>query len=112
MLFVLRHYDRPSLMAGKIHALATRKYAKGRDWFDLLWYRALRPPVEPNLVLLQNAFDQTMGPGAVIAGAWKQHLLARLEAISADALRKDVAPFLERRPDATLITIEHLRSVL
>lgn len=111
-LFVLRHYDRASLMAGKIHALATRRYAKGRDWFDLLWYRALRPAVEPNLVLLRNAFDQTRGRSAVIAGAWKQLLLARLETISADALRKDVAPFLERHQDARLITIEHLRSVL
>lgn len=111
-LFVLRHYDRASLMAGKVHALATRRYAKGRDWFDLLWYRALRPAVEPNLALLQNAFDQTRGTNAVIADNWKQLLRARLETISANALQEDVAPFLERPQDARLITIEHLRSVL
>ena len=36
MVFSLRHHDLPSLMAGKIHALITRAYPKGRDWYDLL----------------------------------------------------------------------------
>lgn len=60
-MFALRYYDLPSLMAGKIHALITRKYAKGRDWYDLVWYRARRPAVEPNLEFLQNALDQRQG---------------------------------------------------
>jgi len=51
-MFALRYYDLSSLMAGKIHALITRKYAKGRDWYDLIWYRGKRPPVEPNLNFL------------------------------------------------------------
>jgi hypothetical protein len=29
----------PSLMAGKLNAILTRKNMKGRDWFDYLWYR-------------------------------------------------------------------------
>jgi hypothetical protein len=40
--FLLRHYDLPSLLAGKLHAAITRKYAKGRDWYDLLWYLSQR----------------------------------------------------------------------
>jgi predicted nucleotidyltransferase component of viral defense system len=30
--------DLPSLFAGKIHALLCREYAKGRDWYDFIWY--------------------------------------------------------------------------
>jgi len=30
--------DKPSLFAGKIHALLCREYVKGRDWYDFLWY--------------------------------------------------------------------------
>ena len=45
--FVISHYDLPSLMAGKLHALLIRGYPKGRDWYDLIWYRSRRPPVEP-----------------------------------------------------------------
>ncbi len=46
LTFALRHYGISSLMAGKLHALVTRGYPKGRDWFDLVWYRGHRPPVE------------------------------------------------------------------
>jgi hypothetical protein len=30
--------DRPSLFAGKVHALLCREYVKGRDWYDFIWY--------------------------------------------------------------------------
>ncbi len=30
--------DLPSLFAGKLHALLCREYAKGRDWYDFIWY--------------------------------------------------------------------------
>ncbi|MBK7599829.1 MAG: nucleotidyl transferase AbiEii/AbiGii toxin family protein [Acidobacteria bacterium] len=64
---LLQHYDLPSLMAGKLHAILARKYAKGRDWYDLVWYLSQRSPVEPNVELLQNALDQTHGDGKLDA---------------------------------------------
>lgn len=51
--------DLPSLFASKCHALLCRKYDKGRDWFDLLWYCLKK--VELNSTLLKNALYQT-GP--------------------------------------------------
>ena len=36
MTFFLQYYDLPSLLAGKLHAVLTRRYAKGRDWYDVL----------------------------------------------------------------------------
>jgi len=112
MMFTVRHHDLPSLMAGKVHALCTRRYAKGRDWYDLLWYRSQRPPVDPNLVLLQNALDQTEGVGTVDGSRWTLQLLQRLEDLDASRLTRDVSPFLERPRDADAITVENLRSVL
>ena len=77
-LVAFRHYDLSSLMAGKIHALGCRQYLKGRDWYDFLWYGAKRPPVEPNLGLLQAAVDQTEKiPWK--AHNWKNHLLEKME---------------------------------
>jgi len=70
-MFAVRCYDMPSLMAGKLHALITRRYCKGRDWYDFIWYRAQRPQPEPNLVLLQNALDQTEGKGSFQSDKWK-----------------------------------------
>jgi len=42
-----------SLFSGKCHALLCRKYIKGRDWFDFIWYIQRR--VQPNYTLLKNA---------------------------------------------------------
>jgi predicted nucleotidyltransferase component of viral defense system len=112
LMFTVRIFDLPSLMAGKIHALCTRPYAKGRDWYDLLWYRSQRPPVEPNLLLLQNALDQTEGVGTVDGKRWPRLLLERIEELEADKLAGDVRPFLERPRDADAITADNLRSVL
>lgn len=39
--FYVKCYTRPSLFAGKMHALLFRKWlnrVKGRDWYDLEWY--------------------------------------------------------------------------
>ena len=112
VIFAVRHHDLASLMAGKVHALVTRKYTKGRDWYDLAWYRARRPPVTPNLVLLRNALEQTEGAGTLRAENWKELVLERLESSDTAAIARDAAPFLERPQDAELLSIENLRSVL
>ena len=59
LTFLVQFYDLPSLLAGKLHAAISRTYAKGRDWYDLMWYLSHRPPVAPNLPMLQNALEQT-----------------------------------------------------
>ena len=110
--FVISHYDLPSLMAGKLHALLTRGYPKGRDWYDLIWYRSRRPPLEPNPQLLQNALDQTQGVGRYRADDWRDLLSARLADLDTRELARDVQPFLERREDASLLDRANLESVL
>ena len=51
--------DKPSLFAGKMHALLCRPYIKGRDWYDFLWYTSLRIPI--NYAFLAAALKQ-QGP--------------------------------------------------
>ncbi|MBI3269648.1 MAG: nucleotidyl transferase AbiEii/AbiGii toxin family protein [Planctomycetes bacterium] len=111
-MFVLRHDDLPSLMAGKLHALLARKYPKGRDWYDLIWYRAQRPPIEPNLTLLQHALDQTEGAGKYKGSQWPRQVAKRAAVLDFDKLAEDVLPFLERPGEATLITRENVLSLL
>lgn len=111
-VLALQHYAPNSLMAGKVHALLTRKYPKGRDWYDLIWYRGLRPPREPNRILLQNALNQTQKDGNVIAADWRRLLADKLSRLNVTQLVADVQPFLEHPADAALLTAENLRSVL
>ncbi len=110
--FVISHYDLPSLMAGKLHALLTRGYAKGRDWYDLIWYRSRRPPIEPNLALLQHALDQTQGAGRYRAPDWRTLLQERLAGLDTRLLARDVQPFLERSADAALLERANLEAIL
>jgi len=112
LTFLLQHYDLPSLLAGKLHAAITRKYAKGRDWYDLVWYLSQRPPVVPNIDLLQAALDQTQGAGHYDANAWKALVRERLTASNLRAIGDDVGPFLERPQDAALLTGENLEGLL
>ncbi len=111
-LLSMRYYDLSSLMAGKIHALMTRGYPKGRDWYDLVWYMAKRPPVQPNLVQLQNALDQTQGIGTFVASSWKSLLAERIRNLDCAALVEDVGSFLERPEERSLLTEANILSVL
>lgn len=48
--FYVKCFDKPSLFAGKMHALLFRKWknrVKGRDWYDLEWYIKKRDSARP-----------------------------------------------------------------
>lgn len=51
--------DKPSLFAGKVHALLCREYIKGRDWYDFLWYTS--QGIKINYRFLASALKQ-QGP--------------------------------------------------
>jgi len=89
-------WDLPSSLAGKLHALLCRRYAKGRDWFDLIFYAQHR--VAPNLGLLRAALDQ-QGPWAgtspAVDAAWiVRALRAQVDTTDWAAARRDVEPFV------------------
>ena len=110
--FVVCHYVLTSLMARKVHALITRAYPKGRDWYDLIWYRAHRPPTEPNLELLQNALDQTEGKGRFTAQHWIRCVRDKVTNLRTEKLISEVSTFLERPADRILLSRENLEAVL
>lgn len=109
----LCHYDRASLLAGKLHAILSRPWAKGRDLYDLAWYLAARRWPEPNLGMLNAALAQTGWPGpALTAANWRQHIRRRLTGLDWTAVQADVRPFLEHEHDVQLVTPEALAGLL
>ncbi|MFZ2782517.1 MAG: nucleotidyl transferase AbiEii/AbiGii toxin family protein [Rectinemataceae bacterium] len=99
VLFSVRHHDLPSLMAGKVHALLAQPYTKGRDWYDLVWYRSRRPPVEPNMALLA-------------AADWRTIVADRAAALDFNEVVADVVAFLERPEDAALLSPDAIARLL
>lgn len=89
-------HDPPSLFAGKLHAVLCRRYLKGRDWFDFIWYTARRTPV--NYQLLGSALAQT-GPWAgsidYVDREWCVRALeSKIESIDWSRAREDVRAFV------------------
>jgi len=113
VILQLHHHDRPSLLAGKIHAILQRSLTKGRDLYDLLWYLSDPDWPEPNLVLLNNALSQTDWHGPRLTeDNWRSILRERVGELEWRTVHDDVAPFLERVDEADMLTRENLLRVL
>jgi predicted nucleotidyltransferase component of viral defense system len=109
----LCHYDKASLLAGKLHAILSRQWTKGRDLYDLAWYLADRHWPEPNLVQLNAALAQTAWKGPTLTDSnWRGELAQRLEVLDWKRARVDVLPFLERERDIDLVSCITIKKLL
>jgi hypothetical protein len=109
----LQHHDRPSLLAGKLHAILQKSWPKGRDLFDLFWYVSDPTWPEPNLELLNNALEQTGWSGPTVDQAtWKPVTRERVASIDWEAAERDVGPFLEPGPATALFGRDNLLKLL
>lgn len=109
----LCHYDKASLLAGKLHAILSRPWTKGRDLYDLAWYLADRTWPPPNLELLNAALAQTGWQGPILTAAnWRRELRQQLVDLDWEKARADVRPFLERERDMALVAAETFVSLL
>ena len=113
VLLNLQHHDRPSLLAGKIHAVLQRGWTKGRDLFDLFWYLSDPSWPGPNLTFLNNALTQKGWKQPPLeASTWRSAIRDRVAAADWKAAEEDVAPFLEPGPAVGLFGRENLLKVL
>lgn len=98
----IRVQDKPTLFAGKCHALLCRaaignmRGEKGRDWFDLLWYVSQK--VEPNYAYLSSALNSHgpwKGQQINVTKDWFfRELQNKVRSLDIEAIKNDVAPFL------------------
>jgi len=103
-MFYMLHYDLASLFAGKVHALLCREYTKGRDWYDLLWYLTKFKDLEPNFIMLNNAFAQTSRkPVKLTANNWKAEIKKTVEILDWAKVRNDVSWLLEDSSELGLL---------
>ncbi len=113
LLLNLFHQDKPSLLAGKLHAVLTRAYIKGRDLYDLMWYLSDPAWPEPNLLYLKNALGQTNWAGPEINRKnWYKVAAERIETMAWNKVVEDVRPFIEQEADIALLTQENILDLL
>lgn len=106
-------YDLPSLFSGKIHALLSREYTKGRDFFDLGWYLSKWKDLTPNFTLLGNALKQTGWQGEIPSeNTWKNFLSKVVHEVDWKKVKQDVENFLENPRDLEIFTKENTLKLL
>lgn len=108
-VFNVAHFDLPSMFATKLHACFYRRYIKGRDFFDFIWY--MGNSVRPNFTLLNNAIEQTQGenPG-IDEVSFKAFLLKSISKVDFQNARKDVERFLEDKSELRLFDVNLIRN--
>lgn len=106
--FLARHYDLPSLFAGKLHAVFTRSYfkgkgdlinIKGRDFYDLMWF--LNKKATPNLKRLNEMLSVGSNLKFGDLNELRSALLERVDKINPRFIYEDVRFFFK---DAAYIT--------
>lgn len=107
------HYDKASLLSGKLHALLARPYIKGRDLYDIFWYLSDPSWPKPNIEFLKNALIQTGWDGPEVnQNNWSSILAEKLDTIDWRRTVEDVRPFLERASEMEMMTKENVLKLL
>jgi predicted nucleotidyltransferase component of viral defense system len=89
----INHFDKASLFAGKLHAILSRQYTKGRDYFDLIWF--ISSGIKPNIRFLESALEQTNNKKYKLSlAAIKERLCDKILETDFKAVIKDLKPFI------------------
>ncbi len=114
VLLRLQHHDKASLLAGKIHAILQRPFLKGRDLYDLLWYLSDPDWPAPNLILLNNALQQTGWNKPIITDeTWRIVVMQRLQDVNWKNIKMDLRPFVQPGDDIIeAINLENFKRLL
>ena len=108
-----QHHDQGSLLAGKLHAILQREYAKGRDWYDLWWYLGQPQWASPNLDMLNSALAQSgWDKGTVTANNWQAHVSERLDQLDWERVVDDVQRFLIKQQELAELKKETIKNLL
>jgi len=101
--FYVKCFDKPSLFAGKMHALLFRKWknrVKGRDWYDLEWYIKKGIPLDLKHFKLRVKDTGDWSKGELSLDDVIGLLRGKIKAVSFDNIKEDVIPFI--KDDAVL----------
>jgi len=97
--FAVRTFTLPDLFAGKMHAVLCREWksrAKGRDWYDLVWFAAHHP--ELHLAHLEQRMRQSghwEGPAPLTEADLRGLLARRIDRVDIRQIRGEAERFLK-----------------
>ena len=96
--FYVKCFNRPSLFAGKMHALLFRKWqnrVKGRDWYDLEWYIKKGIPLDLNHFKLRAKDTGDWTNDKLMPDDVLELLREKFKNTSIERVKDDVIPFIK-----------------
>ena len=78
-----------------------------------MWYLTDQVDLEPNFDQLNNALTQTDWHGPILNSSnWKMMLAKRIRATDFSKVLEDVDPFLEKKEESEMLTMENFLKLL
>jgi predicted nucleotidyltransferase component of viral defense system len=113
--FYVKCLTKPSLFAGKMHALLFRKWknrVKGRDWYDLEWYVKKGIPLDVNH-FLARAKDSNDWQEEHISNEQILELLdTKINSVSFSSIKEDVVRFIKNDEALKIWSPEYFKDLI
>jgi predicted nucleotidyltransferase component of viral defense system len=95
--FYVKSFTKPSLFAGKMHALLFRKWKnriKGRDWYDMEWYIRKGIPLDLNHFLKRAKDTGDWLADSITPSQINLLLSEKINAVAMEQIKEDVIRFI------------------
>lgn len=113
--FYVKCFTKPSLFAGKLHALLFRKWksrVKGRDWYDMEWYIRKGVPLNMHHFLLRAKETNDWTENQISQEQILHLLITKIESVSFDSVKEDVVRFIADDQKLTIWSANYFKDLI
>jgi predicted nucleotidyltransferase component of viral defense system len=113
--FYVKCFTKPSLFAGKMHALLFRKWktrVKGRDWYDLEWYIKKGIPLDVNHFLTRAKHTNDWKDDSISNEQIIELLDTKIKSVSFSSIKEDVVRFIKNDDVLNIWSPEYFKDLI
>lgn len=113
--FYVKCFTKPSLFAGKMHALLFRKWknrVKGRDWHDLEWYIKKGIPLDVNHFLARAKDTNDWQDDRISNEQIIELLDTKIKSVSFSSIKEDVVRFIKNGDVLNIWSPEYFKDLI
>ncbi|MBT3582991.1 nucleotidyl transferase AbiEii/AbiGii toxin family protein [Candidatus Woesearchaeota archaeon] len=113
--FYVKCFAKPSLFAGKMHALLFRNWknrVKGRDWYDLEWYVKKGIPLDVNHFLARAKDTNDWQDDSISNEQIIELLDAKIKSVSFSSIKEDVVRFIQNDDVLKIWSPEYFKDLI
>lgn len=113
--FYVKCFTKPSLFAGKMHALLFRKWknrVKGRDWYDLEWYIKKGIPLDVNHFITRAKDTNDWHDDRISNEQIIELLNTKIKSVSFSSIKEDVIRFIQNDDGLTIWSPEYFKDLI